>query len=61
MIKRVTHAHLGSVWYFPNQFLGCDFFAASYSKTALIFTQNILILAIVDAGGENIVFGFPKN
>ena len=45
-IKGVTHAHLGPIWYHsepsdvsysPNQFLGWDFFAASYSKTALIF------------------------
>ena len=44
MIKGVTHAHLGPIWYHsepsnvpysPNQFLGWDFFAASYSKTAL--------------------------
>ena len=37
--------HLGSIWYHsepsdipysPNQFLGWDFFAASYSKTALV-------------------------
>ena len=40
----VTHAHLGPIWYHsepsdvpysPNQFLGWDFFAVSYSKTAL--------------------------
>ena len=45
MIKGVTHAHLGPIWYHsepsevtysPNQFLGWDFFAASYSKTALV-------------------------
>ena len=44
MIKGVTHAHLGPIWYhaepldFPysqSQFLGWDFFATSYSKTAL--------------------------
>ena len=44
MIKGVTHAHLGPVWYHsepsdvsysPNQFLGWDFFTASYSKMAL--------------------------
>ena len=46
MIKGVTHAHLGPIWYHsepsdvpysPNQFLGWNFFAASYSKTALEF------------------------
>ena len=45
MIKGVTHAHLGPIWYhsepsdipyFPNQFLVLDFFAVSYSKIALI-------------------------
>ena len=44
MIKGVIHDHLGPVWYHsepsdipysPNQFLGWDFFIASYSKTAL--------------------------
>ena len=44
MIKAVTDAHLGPIWYHselsdvpysPNQFLGWDFFAISYSKTAL--------------------------
>ena len=38
------HNHLGSIWYHseplevpysPNQFLGLDFFAISYSKPAL--------------------------
>ena len=51
MIKGVTHVHLGldlgldlgPIWYhsepstyFPHQFLGWDFFAASYSKKALV-------------------------
>ena len=45
MIKGVTHIHLRLIWfpskhsnvpYSPNQFLGWDFFAASYSKTALV-------------------------
>ena len=45
LIKGVTHAHLGPIWYHsepsdmtysPNQFLGWDFFDASYSKTALV-------------------------
>ena len=40
----VTHAYLGPIWYhsepsdvpyYPNQFLGWDFFAISHSKTAL--------------------------
>ena len=44
MIKRVTHAHLGPIWYYlepldvpysPNQFFGQDFFDA-YSKTVLV-------------------------
>ena len=44
MIKRVTHVHLGSIWsqsdpldvpYCPDQFLGLDFFAVSYTKPAL--------------------------
>ena len=44
MIKGVTHARLGPIWYnsepsdvphSPNQVLGWDFFAVSYSKTAL--------------------------
>ena len=44
MVKGITHAHLGPIWYHsepsdvpysPNQFLGWDFFVASYSKTAL--------------------------
>ena len=51
MIKVVTHAHLGPIWYHsepsdvhysPNQFLGWDFFAVTYSKTAPItLTINI--------------------
>ena len=44
MIKGVTHAQLLPLWYHsehsdvpysPNQFLGWDFFAVSYSKTDL--------------------------
>ena len=41
MIKGVTHAHLGLIWYHSEpsdvqtSFLVGDFFAASYSKTAL--------------------------
>ena len=44
MIMKVTYSHLGPIVYHaepsdipysPNQFLGWDFFAASYSKTAL--------------------------
>ena len=44
MIKGVTHAHLGPIWYHSepsdvpysqNQFLDGDFFATSYSKAAL--------------------------
>ena len=40
-----TFNHLGSIWYqpeplevpyYPNQFLGLDFFAVSYSKPALV-------------------------
>ena len=53
MIKGVAHAHLGLIWYHSepsdvpystNQFIGWDFFAASYSKTALV-TQMIKALA----------------
>ena len=49
MIKEVTHAHLGPIWYhsepsdvhyFPNQFLDRDFFATSYSKAALDFASK---------------------
>ena len=44
MIKGVSHAHLGPIWYHsepsdvpysPNQFLGWDIFAVSYNKPAL--------------------------
>ena len=44
MVKGVTNSHLGPIWYLsehsdipssPNQFLGWDFFAVSYSKPAL--------------------------
>ena len=45
MIKGVTHAHLGPIWYHPKpqfsklvSWLGL-FFAASYSKTALETSQ----------------------
>ena len=51
MIKGVTYVHLGPIWYhsepsdvpfFPNQFLGWDFFAVSYSKPALVdFTKQV--------------------
>ena len=54
MIKGVTHAHLGPIWYHkepsdvpysPNQFLGWDFFfAVSNSKTALQIVMNLCIL-----------------
>ena len=49
MIKGVTHAHLGPIWdhsepsdvpYSPNQFLGWDFFATSYCKTALVYCSK---------------------
>ena len=56
MIKGVTHAHLGPIWYhsepsdvpyLPNQFFGWDFFCpflqqddSSYSK-ALIITGDL--------------------
>ena len=45
--------HLGLIWYHseplevpysPNQFLGWDFFAISYSKTAL----GLLVLGLLD-------------
>ena len=55
MIKGVTHAHLGPIWYlsepsdvpyFSNLDLGLDFFAVSYSKPALacfyIFLTNLV-------------------
>ena len=51
MIKTVTHANLGRNLFHsqpsdipnsPNQFLALDFFAASYSKTALIFMKDII-------------------
>ena len=44
IVKGVTHAHLVPIWYdsepsdipySPNQFLGWDFFAVSYSKMTL--------------------------
>ena len=50
MIKGVTHTHLGSIWYHsepsdvpysPNQFLGWDFFATFYSKTALVIVKKL--------------------
>ena len=42
MIKEVTHAHLGTIGYHSEHihqtsFFGGTFFAASYSKTALVF------------------------
>ena len=53
----VTHPHLGPIWYrsepsnvpsSPKQFLGWDFFAISYDKTALalhwIITDSFTIL-----------------
>ena len=59
MIKGVTHAHLGPIWYHyepsdisysPNQFLALDFFAISYSKTALgngvIHKSNMTLLSL---------------
>ena len=45
MVKGVTHAHLGPIWYHsepsdvpysPNQILGLDFFSVCYSKRALV-------------------------
>ena len=53
MIKGGTHAHLepigyhsepSDVPYSPNQFLGWDFFAVSYSKPALASQLSILEL-----------------
>ena len=50
MIKGVTDAHLGPIWYHsdpsdfpysPNQFLGWEFISFSYSKTALVKIQNV--------------------
>ena len=53
MIKGVSHAHLGPIWYHsepfkmdsysPNQFLGLDFFDVSYSKPALVLLSYILL------------------
>ena len=53
MIREVTHAYLGpigyhsepsDVTYSQNQFLSWDFFAFSYSKTALnVELQGILV------------------
>ena len=46
MINGVTRGHLGPFWYHsepsyvpysPNQFLGWDFFTASYDEMALSF------------------------
>ena len=53
MIKGVTHVHLGldlgPIWYhsepstyFPHQFLGWDFFAASYSMTTLVAKSGLI-------------------
>ena len=54
MIKGVNHAHLGPIWYLlehsdvpysPNLFLGLDFFATSYRKTALVkYLPSFLLL-----------------
>ena len=52
MIKGVTHAHLEPIWYHselepsnvpysPNQLLGWDFFAVSYSKPALASSNKL--------------------
>ncbi len=55
MIKGVTHAHLGPIWYHsepsdvpysPNQFLGWDFFAAFYSKTVLTNGSSTLQITL---------------
>ena len=61
MMKGVTHAHLGPIWYHsepsdvpysPNQFLGRDFFSASYSSSYFIYFVfnvkkfNVLILLV---------------
>ena len=52
MNEGLTHAHLGPIWSHsehsdvpcsPNQFLGWDFFAASYSKTALELRSNVTL------------------
>ena len=51
MIKPVTHALLGPIWYHlgpsdvhysPKQFLGWDFFAASYSMTTLVAKSGLI-------------------
>ena len=56
MIKGVTHTKLGPIWYHsdssdipysPNQFLDWDFFAASYSKTALIITSRTVKMLVL--------------
>ena len=48
--KFILNAHLGPIWYHaepldvlysPNQFLGWDFFAASYSETALVHCSQL--------------------
>ena len=58
MIKGVTHAHFGPIWYHsepsdvrysPNQFLGCDFFCRyihqdGSRKTFILAPQNKLYL-----------------
>ena len=53
MIKGVTHAHLGPIWYLsepsddpysPNQFLGWDFFRRFLQQTG----SNISTIALVD-------------
>ena len=40
MIKWVTHAHLGPIWYNSESWLGL-FFAVFYSKTALAVSQSL--------------------
>ena len=52
MVKGITHVHLGPIWYHsepsdvlysPNQFLGWDFFAVSYSKTTLNSMHSLVV------------------
>ena len=54
MIKGVTHAHLGLIWYYadtldfsysPNQFLGWDFFGTS------VIYWTVQLLWIIRLGG----------
>ena len=55
MIKAATHFHLEPIWYHSepsdvpysqNQFFALDFFAASYSKTALMSKVKYFIYKI---------------